>query len=99
AVRIPGAAAETTGRMAGPPGEPDAALELIAMLPQNARDLDHGGIAGRVVADTDLPRVVVAMQQDELLGVLRAADLDHRQLALEPAFARIRDEPRRAAGF
>src|SRR5438445_10893630 len=49
-VDIPGRAGEAARRMAGPPGDAHAALEPVAMAPQHARDLEHAGVAGGVVA-------------------------------------------------
>ena len=68
----PGAAAIAAGGVAGPPGEADRAAQLVALRPQHARDLEHAGIAGAVVADAFAPAVVVAVHQHELLGLDRA---------------------------
>jgi len=54
-VRIPGRAGEASGRMAGPPRDAHAALEPVAMGPEHARDLEHAGVTGGVVADADVP--------------------------------------------
>jgi hypothetical protein len=48
---------------------------------QHARQLQQRRVSGRVVADADVPRVVVAVHEQELVGVGRAADLGDRQKA------------------
>src|SRR6185295_15584543 len=49
-------------------------LELVAMRPQRARDLEHGGIAGGIVADADVPRIIMAVQQHELVRLALASN-------------------------
>ena len=58
--------------------------------PQHARELEQRRVAGRVVADALVPGVVVAVDEQELVGILLAADLDDRQQAGHPAFAQPR---------
>ena len=82
----PGRARIAAGRMARPPGDAHRALQLLAVLPQHARELEQGGVAGGVVADADVPAVVVAVHQHELIRLAGALDLDHRHLLAVPAF-------------
>ena len=56
------------------------------MLPEYAREFEQGGVARRIVTDADIPTVVVAMHEHELLGVLPARNSDHWHLLGEPAF-------------
>ena len=63
----------------------DRAAQAVAVGPEDARNLQHAGIAGAVVADALAPAVVVAVQQDEVAGVVGAWDLGHRQLLHVPA--------------
>src|SRR5690606_30418546 len=81
----PGAAGVATGGVAGPPGDAHRALEVLTVVPQHASDLQQRRVPGGVVADADVPRVVVAVQQDELLGLLGAGDAHHRDLRGVPA--------------
>jgi hypothetical protein len=53
--------------------------------PQHARDLEQRGIAGGVVADADIPAVIVAVQQHEALRFDGPRDLHDRDLLGEPA--------------
>src|SRR5262245_25608996 len=77
-VGVPRAASKASGRMTGPPRDTNAALELVAVRPQHARDLEHAGVAGGVVTDADIPRVVMAVQQHELFRLGLAADFHDR---------------------
>ena len=86
-VGIPGRARETAGRMPWPPGDAHAALELVALRPQHARDLEHAGVTRGVVADADVPGIVVAVQQHELFAA--SLDFHHRHRLLEPALVEL----------
>ena len=67
--------------MAGPPGDADGSLQPVAQGVQNARELQQRRVSGRVVADADVPRVVVAVHEEKLVRIGRAADLGDRQKA------------------
>ena len=91
-VRIPGGACVAAGRMSGPPRDPDAALQPPAGAVQHPRELDERRITHRVVADADVPRVVVTVDQQKLVGIFTAANLGHRDQARRPSLAQPRPD-------
>src|SRR6185436_299694 len=50
------------------------------------------GVAGGVVADADVPRIVVTVHEEEFIGIVGAADLGDWQLAWCPPFAQPRPD-------
>ncbi len=84
-VREPSRAGIAAGGVAGPPGELHRAIKRLAVLPQHARQLQQRSVTGRVVADADIPTVVMAVHQDERVLVLGAWNGSDRDLLLEPA--------------
>ena len=88
----PGAAGVTAGRMARPPGDPDRALEGGPVLPEDPGDFEHGAIADGVVADPDIPRVIVPVKQDKRLGLVGALNFHHGDRGDVPAVLQIRDD-------
>jgi predicted DNA-binding protein (UPF0251 family) len=48
----------------------------MANLPEHPRHLEHAGVAGGIVTDTDVPAVVVSVQQHEAIRLYRPVDVD-----------------------
>ena len=98
-VRVPGRAGVAAVRVARPPGDPDAARQLVAVLAEHPCSLEQRRVAGRVVADADVPGVEMAVQEHEPLRLVRPLELgdEHRNRA--PALLVLRDDGRgRGAG-
>src|SRR5262245_35359104 len=96
-IGIPSRAGIAPGRMTGPPGETQRASQRFSMSPKYARKLEQGGIPRSVVANTDVPTVVMTVHEHELLGFALPPDLDHRQLLGVPALLHGRDNGGAAA--
>src|SRR5262249_48875355 len=90
-IRIPSRAGITPGGMTGPPGAAPRAPQRLSMSPKHACKLEQGGVSRGVVADPDVPTVVMAVHEDELLRFALPFDLDHRQLLRIPALLHGRD--------
>jgi hypothetical protein len=86
-VRVPRGPGVPAGRMPRPPRHADAALETSAKAVQRARELQQCGVADRVVADADIPRIVVTVHEHEFIRIVGARDLGDRQQARRPSLA------------
>ena len=74
--------------MRGPPGDPQRASQLVAVFVEDAGELQQRRVADRVVADPDVPRVVVPVRQHEVL--FAPVDARHRKGAVEPPLLQFR---------
>src|SRR6516162_7218369 len=79
--------------MTGPPGDAHRAPKRLAMLPEHAGKLEQGCVPRRVVADADIPAVVMTVQKHKLVWLLLAPDLDHWHLLRVPTFLHRRCNP------
>ena len=78
--------------MPRPPCQLHRSLQIAPPLPQHARQLHQRRIAGRVVADADVPTVVMPVHQHVFLRLLCARNGRHRHLLHEPAFQHLGDD-------
>src|SRR5215468_7082773 len=72
--------------MTRPPGDADRAPKRLAMLPEHAGKLQQGSISRGIVADADIPAVVMTVQEHKFVWLLLAPDLDHWHLLRVPTF-------------
>ncbi len=71
--------------MPAPPGDPQRPRQAVPVLPEDAGQFEHRRVAGRVVADPDVPRVEVTVEEDEFVGYQGARNLGDQNRNLPPA--------------
>ena len=85
-IGVPGRGAVAAGRMPGPPGDAQRPRQTIAIVVEDPRQFQQGGVADGVIADADIPGIDMPMHQHEALRLDRPFDLRHQARTFEPAF-------------
>ena len=73
-------------RVTGPPRDAHIAFKFGLVCPKHPCNLEHGGVAGGVVAYADVPAIVMAMEQHKIFRCVCAGNFGDWDGLIEPTF-------------